>query len=80
MILQPPGHIGEAGLRVDVVELGSLDQRVDGGGAATALIGSCAAPAQPTLRSNNLRGAPGLPTLRPERVCGVRCPDLPRVL
>jgi hypothetical protein len=41
MILQPPEHIGEAGLRVDVVELGSLDQRVDGGGAATALIGSC---------------------------------------
>ena len=43
-LVDPPGgvigqarqHVGEPGLRVDVVELGGLDQRVDRGGAATA--------------------------------------------
>jgi hypothetical protein len=33
MILQAREDIGEPSLRIDVVELGGLDQRVDGGGA-----------------------------------------------
>jgi len=33
-------HVGEVVLRVETVELGALDQRVDRGGAATAGIGS----------------------------------------
>jgi hypothetical protein len=38
MILQSHQDIGEPRLRVDVVELGGLDQRVDGGGALAAVI------------------------------------------
>jgi hypothetical protein len=33
MILQTGEDVGEPSLRVDVVELGGLDQRVDGGGS-----------------------------------------------
>jgi hypothetical protein len=37
-------HIGEPGLRVDVVELGGLDQRVEDGGALPAAIGAAEQP------------------------------------
>ena len=33
VVEQPRVDVGEPGLRVDVVELGSFDERVDGGGA-----------------------------------------------
>src|SRR5882757_4872668 len=36
MILQARQQVGEPGLRIDVVELGGLDQRVDGRGATAA--------------------------------------------
>jgi hypothetical protein len=38
MILQSRQDIGEPSLRVDVVELGGFDKRVDGGGATAAVI------------------------------------------
>jgi hypothetical protein len=37
-ILQAREVVGERSLRIDVVELGCLDQRVDGGGTAAALV------------------------------------------
>ncbi len=37
-------HVGEPGLGIDVVELGGLDQGVDGGGAAAALVGAGECP------------------------------------
>jgi hypothetical protein len=40
MILQSCEDIGEPGLRVDVVELCGLDQRVDSSGAAAAFVGA----------------------------------------
>src|SRR5580704_8992780 len=33
-------HVGEPGLRVDVIELGGADQRIDGGGALAAAVGA----------------------------------------
>jgi hypothetical protein len=49
MVWQAGQDIGEPGLRVDVIELGSADQRVDGGGAAAAMLraGDAALFAQP---------------------------------
>ena len=44
MILQTREDISEPCLRVDVVELGGLDQRVDGGSAATAFVGASEGP------------------------------------
>ena len=44
MILQSRQDIGEPSLRVDVVELGGFDERVDGGGATAAVIRSCEYP------------------------------------
>jgi hypothetical protein len=44
MIGQAGEHIGEPGLRVDVIELGGLDQRIDGGGAPAAFVGSGEGP------------------------------------
>jgi hypothetical protein len=40
MIGQLGENVWEPSLRIDVVELGDLDQRVDGGGAATAIVGA----------------------------------------
>src|SRR6266446_3476505 len=40
VILQSCEDVGEPGLRVDVVELGGFDQRIDGGGAPAAFVGS----------------------------------------
>ncbi len=40
MIGQPSQHIGEPGLRIDIVELGGGDQRVDGCCAPAALVGA----------------------------------------
>lgn len=44
MIGQPGEHVGEPGLRIDAAEFSGLDQRVDGGGAATALVGAYVGP------------------------------------
>jgi hypothetical protein len=44
MIGQPGEHVGKPGLRIDAVELGGLDQRVDGGGAAAAFVGAGEGP------------------------------------
>ena len=44
MIRQTGKHVGEPGLRIDVVELGGLDERVDGGGAPAAFVGSGEGP------------------------------------
>ena len=44
MIGQPGEDFGEPCLRVDVVELGGLDQCVDGGGTAAALVGAGEGP------------------------------------
>jgi hypothetical protein len=38
MILHARQDVGEPGLWVDVVELGGFDERVDGGGAAAAVV------------------------------------------
>ncbi len=64
MIGQPREDVGEPGLRVDAVELGGLDQRVDPG--ATLRGGPEALPPQPgdlqlQLLDRNLRGEPGRP-------------------
>jgi hypothetical protein len=40
MIGKAGEDIGEPNLRVDAVELGGLDQPVDGGGAASAFVGA----------------------------------------
>ena len=44
MILQAREDIGEPSLRIDIVELGGLDQRVDRGGAAPAFVGAREGP------------------------------------
>jgi hypothetical protein len=44
MILQAREDVGEPGLRVDVVEFDGLDQRVDGGGAPAAVVGTRKGP------------------------------------
>ena len=41
MIWQPSEHVGEPGLRVDVVKLGGSDQRVDGSCTTAAFVGAC---------------------------------------
>ena len=40
VIGQAGEQVGEPSLRIDVVELGGGDQRIDGGGAPAAFIGS----------------------------------------
>jgi hypothetical protein len=40
MIRQAGEHVGEPGLRIDVVELGGLDQSIDRSRAATTFIGA----------------------------------------
>ena len=44
MIRQPGEDIGEPSLRVDVVELGGFDERVDRGGASAAFVGAGEGP------------------------------------
>ena len=44
MIRQAREHVGEPSLRVDVVELGGLDKRVDGGRSMAAFVGACEGP------------------------------------
>src|SRR5262245_5751042 len=44
MIRQPRQDVSEPGLWVDVVELGSCDQRVDGGCPPATFIGACEGP------------------------------------
>jgi antitoxin component of MazEF toxin-antitoxin module len=55
MVGQPRQHIGEPGLRIDAVELGGLDQGVDGGGAAGALVGARAADRAARRRQESSR-------------------------
>jgi hypothetical protein len=50
MILQAREHVGEPGLRVDVVEPGGLDQGVDRSSAMTARIGTREGPVPATQR------------------------------
>ena len=47
MILDASKDISEPGERVDVVELGGLDQAVDGGSPATTFVGSGEGPVAP---------------------------------
>jgi hypothetical protein len=44
MIRQSGQYVGEPGVRVDVVELGSCDQRVDGGGPPATFVGAGEGP------------------------------------
>ena len=44
-------HVGEPGLRIDVVELGRHDQGGDGGGAVGSAIGACEQPGFPPQRN-----------------------------
>jgi len=44
MVREPDRHVGQPGLRIDVVELCGLDQRVDGGGAVAARIRATEGP------------------------------------
>ena len=44
VIRQAGEHVGEPGLRVDIVELGGRDQRVDGSGAPAAFVGAGEGP------------------------------------
>ena len=44
MIWQPGEHVGKPSLRIDAIEPGSLDQRVNGGGAAAAFVGAGKGP------------------------------------
>jgi len=44
MIGQPSEHVGEPGPRINIVELGGLDQRVDGSGAPSTFVGSREVP------------------------------------
>jgi len=43
--------ITEPGFRIDAVELGGLDQRIDGGGALTALVRACKGPVAAAQRN-----------------------------
>jgi hypothetical protein len=51
-------NVGEPGAGVDAVELGALDQRVHGGGAATALVGAGEGPAA-SAKGDAAQGALG---------------------
>ena len=44
MIRQPGQHVGEPGLRIDVVELGGCDQRIDGRRPSAAFVGASKGP------------------------------------
>lgn len=39
MIIDPQQHVGQPSQRIEIVELGGLDQGVDGGGTAAAIVG-----------------------------------------
>jgi hypothetical protein len=52
VIVDAGEHITEPGLRIDVVELGSLDQGVDDGRAATTFIGTSEGPVLATHRNS----------------------------
>lgn len=68
VILQARQHVCEPGLRVDVVELRGLDQRVDGGGAPAAGVGAGEGPvvaadgdAAQWVQSNTNQSLAGIP-------------------
>jgi hypothetical protein len=44
MIRQAGEHVGEPGLRIDIVEFGGCDQRVNGGGSASTFVGPRESP------------------------------------
>ena len=44
MIVDPAQHIGEPGLRIDIVQPGGRDESVEGGGALAAAIGAGEGP------------------------------------
>ena len=73
MVGDAPQDVGKPGLRVDVVELGSADQRIDGRGAfATAVRASEQQALRPSAIPRHHRlgaGSPGL-GLPPRRTLG----------
>ena len=51
-------NISEPGLRIDIVELGGLDQSIDGGGAVAALVGAAKVQLRrPTAMPRSARSA-----------------------
>jgi hypothetical protein len=50
MIRQAGEQVGEPGLRVDVIELASGDQGVNGSAATAALVGAAECPVPPPYR------------------------------
>jgi hypothetical protein len=49
--MQSREHIGEPGLRIDIVEFGAHNQRVDVGGASATLIGAGEGPSRDSYTS-----------------------------
>ena len=60
MIWQPREDIGEPSLRVDVVELGGFDERVDRSGASATFIGAGERPVVATDRDAAQRPLSGI--------------------
>ena len=60
MIGQPSEDIGEPGARIDAVELGGLDQGVDGGGTAAAFVGTGEGPVVAADRNSAQRPLGGI--------------------
>ena len=54
MIGQPCENVGEPGVRIDVVELGSLDERIEGGPAAAFVRGGLKRPDSGAGNHNHL--------------------------
>lgn len=54
MIWQPGEHVGEPSLRVDIVELGSRDQGVDGSSPPTTFVGAGEGPVAAPDRDGTL--------------------------
>jgi hypothetical protein len=65
MIAQSGEHVGEPGARIDIIELGGLDQRVNGRGAPPAFVRSCERPVVAAALRQTRRQ---LPRVHPARV------------
>jgi hypothetical protein len=57
MVLQAGEHVGDSGLRIDIVKLGGLDQGIVRGGRATIDVGSGKGPVA-ALGSNFAKRSP----------------------
>jgi hypothetical protein len=72
MVRQPCKHIGEPGARVDIIELATLNQRIDRCGPTAAGVGAGEGPV--AAADGNLPFI--LPVLRPKSrfiIAGTRC-------